>query len=334
MNPSLSASASKSIRLSRSSSQLGSGLRSNGILPPNVTGRDRQSFSGNGFRLPRSTSPVRSRSPSHYNIRESLDAQATDNRESFDAQATSYRESLDAQNLRQSLQHNGQTIDLTHLPASYNPITESKAPSLANATLKAWETFCPLLATYRHLSGNKTLGQLMTRTAASAYTDLFHGKDLSPLSDDALIDLINVHHYGQKTSQPHFDLADIAMKEIQTYDKHLIQLYLSNFSELKSSDRANLSQLDERALAVTFLKGIGYVPFRKLCENSRPKTYYDALDTVHKVTAMFDTALIVFNCIETCNGSSKDSKLKSSKLTATPSTKSSSYSPSMAIKEV
>ena len=304
MNPSLSSSAQKSIR--NSTSQLGNGFRSNGLLPPNVTGRHRSSFSGGGFTLPRSNSPVRATSEQDRSISPS----ASHLRDSAHGVSTGHG-----------------VVDMSHLSAAYNPITESKAPMLPNATLKSWETFCPLLATYRHLSGTKTLGQLMTRTAASAYTDLFHGTDLSTLSDDDLIDLINVHHYGQQTSQPHFDLADIAMKEIPTYDKHLIQLYLSNFSELKSSDRASLSHLDDRAMAVTFLKGIGYAPFRKLCQDSRPKTYYDALDTVHKVTAMFDTALLVSNCIEACNGVSKDSKLKSSKLTAPPPNKHSPSSP-------
>jgi hypothetical protein len=196
---------------------------------------------------------------------------------------------------------------------------------LQNATLKEWERFCPLLATYRHHRGIKNLAALMHRTAASMYTDIFHGTELTGLSDDQLIELINTYHYGQKSSQPHFDLADIAMKEITFYDKHSIELYCSNFSELKSSDRASMSHLDDRAIAVLFLNGIGYLPFRKLCQEARPKTYYEALDIIHKVHAMFDTALIVLNCIESCNGVPKDPRPRSSK--STPPAKQSTSSP-------
>ena len=308
MTSQISASAQKSLRTPTSRTSLGSGFRSNGLLPPNVTDRAarRQTFIPNlrghqGFTLPRSPPLTRS---------EDLDpSSANDNQE------RQHPESIDddghEEDFTNTFQHPHADLFNGQGGIFVNPLTESKAPMLQNGSLKDWERFRPLLASYRHHNGIKSLGDLMSRSAQSVYTDIFHSTDLSRLSDEQLIDTINTHHYGQASTQPVCDTSSISMPDIPYYDKEQIQVYMTKFSELKSSERAGIGHLDPRALAVLFLKGINYAPFRKLCEDARPKSYYEALDTVTKVTAMFDTALIVLNCVDSCNGANKDLRPKS-----------------------
>ena len=156
---------------------------------------------------------------------------------------------------------------------------EKNSPYLKNVNEESWAAFSLLYAHYRKKGGMKATRDLMSPEVLNYYSFQITD-DLLTLDNDILFDSIN------SLNQPSLDPMDIlisglSMKFNKSYDKNLVQQYISSFITLLQNYPIIKKKCKQEAIVKQFYKKLQPTTLSQDMLNLEIKDVTEAIQTLH-----------------------------------------------------